>query len=139
MASSSVPTRDDIIEALRPVEDPELHRSIVDLNMVRDIDIDLPVVTVLIALTISGCPLKDEITRRVSEAVTSLEGVDQLKLNFTSMTDAERAALREHLERQQQLRLLQQRLHQVLLAGAAARHRHGVPRSVDRDRGDRPA
>lgn len=97
MASSSVPTRDDIIEALRPVEDPELHRSIVDLNMVRDIDIDLPVVTVLIALTISGCPLKDEITRRVSEAVTSLEGVDQLKLNFTSMTDAERAALREQL------------------------------------------
>ncbi|MCQ6473544.1 hypothetical protein NPN13_25005, partial [Vibrio parahaemolyticus] len=43
------------------------------------------------------CPLKDEITRRVSEAVTSLEGVDQLKLNFTSMTDAERAALREQL------------------------------------------
>ena len=95
MAPASPITRDDVIEALRPVEDPELHRSIVDLNMVRDIQIELPVVSVLIALTIPGCPLKAEIQRRVSEAVTSLAGVDELKLEFTSMTDGERAALRE--------------------------------------------
>ena len=80
MAPASPITRDDVIEALRPVEDPELHRSIVDLNMVRDIQIELPVVSVLIALTIPGCPLKAEIQRRVSEAVTSLAGVDELKL-----------------------------------------------------------
>ena len=87
-----------VLDALRPVEDPELHRSIVDLNMVRDIQIELPVVSVLIALTIPGCPLKAEIQRRVSEAVTSLAGVDELKLEFTSMTDGERAALREQLQ-----------------------------------------
>ncbi|HMS47269.1 MAG: Mrp/NBP35 family ATP-binding protein [Candidatus Microthrix subdominans] len=98
MAPASPITRDDVIEALRPVEDPELHRSIVDLNMVRDIQIELPVVSVLIALTIPGCPLKAEIQRRVSEAVTSLAGVDELKLEFTSMTDGERAALREQLQ-----------------------------------------
>ena len=98
MAPASPITRDDVIEALRPVEDPELHRSIVDLNMVRDIQIELPVVSVLIALTIPGCPLKAEIQRRVSEAVTSLAGVDELKLEFPSMTDGERAALREQLQ-----------------------------------------
>ena len=98
MAPASPITRDDVIEALRPVEDPELHRSIVDLNMVRDIQIELPVVSVLIALTIPGCPLKAEIQRRVSEAITSLAGVDELKLEFTSMTDGERAALREQLQ-----------------------------------------
>ncbi|MCB1026782.1 MAG: DUF59 domain-containing protein, partial [Microthrixaceae bacterium] len=97
MASATEPTRDDVIEALRPVEDPELHRSIVDLNMVRDISIDLPVVSVQIALTIPGCPLKAEIQRRVSEAVTALDGVEELRLDFTSMTDEERAQLREQL------------------------------------------
>ena len=61
-------TRDQIIDALRPVEDPELHRSIVELGMVRSID---PAadgsVSVLIALTVPGCPLKNEITNRVDE------------------------------------------------------------------------
>ncbi|MEZ5383006.1 MAG: Mrp/NBP35 family ATP-binding protein [Microthrixaceae bacterium] len=97
MATDQAPTRDDIIEALRPVEDPELHRSIVDLNMVREISIELPVVSVQIALTIPGCPLKAEIQRRVSEAVTALPGVEELQLDFTSMTDEERAELRQQL------------------------------------------
>ncbi len=90
-------TREDVIEALRPVQDPELHRSIVDLDMVRSIDIDLPVVTVQIALTIPGCPLKAEIQSRVSAAVTALDGVERLELDFTSMTDAERETLRMKL------------------------------------------
>jgi len=46
----------DVIDALRPVQDPELHRSIVDLDMVRNVEIDLPTVSVLVALTIPGCP-----------------------------------------------------------------------------------
>ncbi|HKY16604.1 MAG TPA: Mrp/NBP35 family ATP-binding protein [Microthrixaceae bacterium] len=91
------PTESDVIEALRPVEDPELHRSIVDLDMVRNIDIDLPTVSVLIALTIPGCPLRNEIERRVTEAVTALDGVEAVSLQFTHMTDEERAALRQTL------------------------------------------
>ena len=64
--SSPVVTEDQIVEALRPVEDPELHRSIVDLGMLRGVSImDNGVVGVLVALTVPGCPLKDEITRRV--------------------------------------------------------------------------
>ena len=90
-------TEADVIEALRPVQDPELHRSIVDLNMVRTIAIALPEVSVQIALTIPGCPLKAEITQRVTAAVRDLEGVETVALDFTSMTDEERAALREQL------------------------------------------
>jgi len=90
-------TEADIIEALRPVEDPELHRSIVDLNMVRTISIDGPAVEVLVALTIAGCPLRNEITSRVTNAVTALDGVETVALDFTVMTDEDRAAIRELL------------------------------------------
>ena len=90
-------THQDVIEALRPVQDPELHRSIVELDMVRTVSVELPVVKVQIALTIPGCPLKAEIQQRVSTAVTGLEGVERVELDFTSMTDAEREALRVKL------------------------------------------
>ncbi|HLU41856.1 MAG TPA: Mrp/NBP35 family ATP-binding protein, partial [Microthrixaceae bacterium] len=86
-----------VVEALRPVEDPELHRSIVDLDMVRSVRVDLPEVEVLVALTVPGCPLKAEIERRVTEAVGALDGVGNVRLEFTSMTDAEREALRVKL------------------------------------------
>jgi len=87
----------DIIEILRPVEDPELHRSIVDLGMVREIGIAGPAVSVQIALTVAGCPLRAEITNRVTAAVTSLDAVDSVSIDFTVMTDDERVALREKL------------------------------------------
>ena len=92
-----MPSPADIIEALRPVEDPELHRSIVDLDMVRDVTVDGGTVRLTIALTIPGCPLKNEIDHRVRSVVEALPGVDELALGFTSMTDDERAALRQRL------------------------------------------
>ncbi|MBU3701727.1 MAG: DUF59 domain-containing protein [Acidimicrobiia bacterium] len=90
-------TEAEIIEALRPVEDPELRRSIVDLGMVRGIAIDGSVVVVRIALTVAGCPLRNEIQRRVSEAVIALHCIDRCDLDFTVMTDEERAELRQLL------------------------------------------
>ena len=86
-----------VLDVLRPVEDPELHRSIVDLDMVRSISIDGGRVAVTVALTIAGCPLRNEITNRVTGAVRSLDGVDDVDLDFTVMTDDERAALRTKL------------------------------------------
>ena len=89
-----MPTNDQIIEALRPVEDPELHRSIVDLGMVRNVDIRADgSVGVLIALTVAGCPLRNEIQNRVTGALMPL-GVASVALDFTVMTDQEREALR---------------------------------------------
>jgi ATP-binding protein involved in chromosome partitioning len=90
-------SEDQVVEALRPVEDPELHRSIVELDMVRSVGIDGSRVKVLIALTVAGCPLRNEIQNRVTAAVTALEGVDAVDLDFTVMTDEERHHLREKL------------------------------------------
>jgi ATP-binding protein involved in chromosome partitioning len=83
-----------VIDALRPVEDPELHRSIVDLGMVKRVTIQGGSVNVLVALTVPGCPLKAEITNRVTGAVRALAGVDDFSLDFTVMTDAEREQVR---------------------------------------------
>jgi ATP-binding protein involved in chromosome partitioning len=90
-------SEDQVLEALRPVQDPELHRSIVELDMVRRIEVDGSRVAVTVALTIAGCPLRAEITNRVNGAVTALDGVDGVDLDFTVMTDDERAALRTML------------------------------------------
>lgn len=90
-------TNDDVIEVLRPVEDPELHRSIVDLGMVRRVDIALPSVTVAIDLTIAGCPLRAEINNRVAGAVQALDGVEDVNIEFGVMSDEQRAALRQNL------------------------------------------
>ena len=86
-----------VIEALRPVQDPELHRSIVDLGMVKAVTIENTAVRVLVALTVPGCPLRAEIDRRVTEAVTALDGVDTVDIEFGVMTEDELRALRQNL------------------------------------------
>lgn len=90
-------TEADVVEALRPVEDPELHRSIVDLDMVRAVRIDGARVEVQVALTVAGCPLRAEINTRVTDAVTALDGIDTATIDFTVMTDEDRVRLREKL------------------------------------------
>src|SRR5262249_37168772 len=98
MPATQATTHDDVIEALRPVQDPELHRSIVELDMVRDVRIDGAEVAVQIALTVAGCPLRNEIQTRVTQAVVALDGIDRVALDFTVMTDDEREALRHKLQ-----------------------------------------
>ena len=91
-------TNEQIIDALRPVEDPELRRSIVDLGMVRRATLGTNgVADVQIALTVAGCPLRNEITSRVQTALAPLPGVERVALDFTVMTDEEREALRIRL------------------------------------------
>ena len=92
-----MPTDAEIIDALRPVEDPELHRSIVDLGMVKEVSVDGTNVRVLIALTTPGCPLKNEINTRVRGGVTVLPGVETVTVEFTAMSPEELASLRQEL------------------------------------------
>lgn len=93
-----LPTQEQVIDALRPVQDPELHRSIVDLGMVRDVVVNADgVVGLTVVLTIAGCPLRNEIQQRVNSALKSLDSVRDVALNFGVMTDQERAAVRELL------------------------------------------
>jgi len=88
-----MPTESAVLEALRPVEDPELHRSIVDLDMVRGVEVEGSTVRVTVALTVAGCPLRTEITRRVTDALAPLEGVGDVDVELTVMTDEQRQAV----------------------------------------------
>jgi ATP-binding protein involved in chromosome partitioning len=110
---------EQVIDALRPVQDPELHRSIVDLNMVRDVRVDDGVVSLTVVLTIAGCPLRNEIQERVNSAVRPLAGVRDVRLDFGVMTDQERAALRENLHGSP-----------AASAGSAPAHGHAQGRAI---------
>ncbi len=114
-----MPTEAEVIEALRPVQDPELHRSIVDLGMVKEITIEGSHLRVLIALTVAGCPLKAEIQRRVTEAGVALDGIDGVSLDFTVMSE-------------EQLQALRQGLHgdPAATAGSQASHGHAEGRAI---------
>ena len=91
------PTRDAVMEVLRGVHDPELHRSIVNLGMVGDVEVRDGRVLVAIRLTIAGCPLKAEIQKRVTEALSPLPGVATIQVTMDAMTDEERHSLRSGL------------------------------------------
>jgi ATP-binding protein involved in chromosome partitioning len=95
-----VPTQDDIRKALEVVIDPELHRSIVELDMVRSIDISANgVVDVTVSLTTPGCPIKGHFQTSVAEAASALEGVTHVNVYFDVLSDTQKAALQQKLGR----------------------------------------
>ncbi|MCU4185841.1 Mrp/NBP35 family ATP-binding protein [Acidiferrimicrobium sp. IK] len=91
-------SQEQVIDALRPVTDPELHVSIVELDMVRAVDIKRGRVAVTVALTVPGCPLRDEITRRVTAAVSPLPGVKGVTVELTVMTPDELDRVRQRMQ-----------------------------------------
>jgi len=92
-----VVTKEQVLKALEQVIDPELHRDIVDLGMVRDVEIDGRNVKVTIALTVPNCPLKDDISADAGRTVDALEEDLNVNIVLTSMNDEEREALKERL------------------------------------------
>ena len=94
MSTDTALSRDGVIDALRGVLDPELHRSIVDLGMVGDVSVDGGRVHVSIKLTVAGCPLKAEIQRRVSETLVAVPGVEGVHVTLDTMNDEERMSVR---------------------------------------------
>ena len=80
--------------AIGQVEDPEIHKPIAELNMLRELDVaDDGSVRVLVALTVPGCPLKDKLEGDVTRAAQTIDGVGPVTVDFTVMTDEERAQL----------------------------------------------
>jgi ATP-binding protein involved in chromosome partitioning len=87
-------TQDQVREALRSVNDPEIGRPIEDIGMLRDIEVlDGGLVRVHVLITIEGCPLKDRITRDVTEALAPLEGVERVDVALSPMSEEQRASL----------------------------------------------
>lgn len=89
-------TQESIIEALRSVNDPELHRDLVSLNMVKDVQVEDGVARVTIELTTPACPLKGRIGADVRAALAKLPGFRDAVVEFTANT-ARRAAVRGDL------------------------------------------
>ncbi len=85
--------RDEILRALERVIDPELRKPVTELDMVRDVEIDGDAVTVTIALTVAGCPLRNSFQEQVAEHVGGLPGVRRVELRFDVMSPDEKAAL----------------------------------------------
>ncbi len=86
-----------LIDALRPVTDPELHMSIVDLGMVRDVSARRGRVSVTVALTVAGCPMRDEVTRRVRSALVAVRGVKDVQVDLTVMSPEELQRVRQQV------------------------------------------
>jgi len=96
----SLPTKDQITEALRAVIDPELRRSIVDLGMVRSIDVrESGKVEVVVSLTTPGCPIRSHFQQAVATNVAALDGVTEVGVGFDVLTDEEKGRLQQALGR----------------------------------------
>jgi ATP-binding protein involved in chromosome partitioning len=95
-----VTDQQQIRTALETVIDPELRRSIVELDMVRSIDVSANgVVDVTVSLTTPGCPIKGHFQTAVAQAVSALEGVTHVNVYFDVLTDTQKAALQQKLGR----------------------------------------
>lgn len=90
-------TKEQILAALQEVKDPEINESLVELNMIRNIQIENKKVSLDVILTIRGCPLKAVIQADVEQALRNL-GFEEIAVNFGAMTDEERAALSQRLQ-----------------------------------------
>ena len=95
-----LPSKDDVLSVLRGVVDPELGSDIVDLGMVREIDVgDDGTVTATVVLTISGCPLRTQIKEDVESKLRGLPGVREARVKFGEMTQQERSDLMQRVRR----------------------------------------
>ena len=95
-----MPTSEQVTEALRSVIDPELRRDIVELEMVRSIDVHANgVVDVMVSLTTPGCPIRSHFETGVATAIRELDGVTGVNVSFDVLSGDEKAALGRKLGR----------------------------------------
>ena len=78
-----MPSREEVFDALRVVEDPELGMDIVELGLLYDAEIEGPRVHVTYSLTSMGCPVGPMIEQQIHEVVSGLEGVDDVETELT--------------------------------------------------------
>jgi ATP-binding protein involved in chromosome partitioning len=92
------PTEDAIRTALSRVNDPEIHKPITELGMVKGVEISTDgSVDIGIYLTVAGCPMRNEITERVTKAVSDVPGVGAVRVALDVMDDEQRTELRKSL------------------------------------------
>ena len=91
-SGSMAETHDKVMNQLRGVGDPELGSDIVDLGMVKDVEIkDEGHLNITIALTTAGCPLRAQIQKDVRSRIQSITEITRVTIDWTELTDEERA------------------------------------------------
>ena len=97
-STATLPTAEQVAQALAGVSDPEIHRPITELGMVKEINIEADgTVRVGVYLTVAGCPLRDTINRDVTAAVSAVPGVRQVKVDLDVMSEEQRRELQGRL------------------------------------------
>ena len=92
------PTIEQVTQALAGVNDPEIHRPITELGMVKQVDVSTDgTVLVQVWLTVAGCPLRDTITKDVTAAVSKLGGVTGVRVELDVMSEEQRRELQGRL------------------------------------------
>src|ERR1039457_5552329 len=92
------PSPEQVTKALDGVQDPEIHRPITELGMVKNVHVAADgAVLVEVWLTVSGCPLRETIIREVTAAVTKLPGVSSVRVDLDVMSEGERRGLQTQL------------------------------------------
>src|SRR6516165_5245531 len=95
---SAPPSAQQVTQALDGVQDPEIHRPITELGMVKNVEVAAAgAVLVEVYLTVAGCPLRDTITRDVTAAVGKVPGVSSVRVQLDVMSDEQRRALQTKL------------------------------------------
>ncbi|MGH8860317.1 MAG: P-loop NTPase, partial [Jatrophihabitantaceae bacterium] len=93
-----MPEEAKVRAALATVDDPEIRKPITELNMVDAVAIGADgAVTVRVLLTVAGCPMKAELTQRVTAAVSALADVTDVRVELGVMSDQQRTELRQQL------------------------------------------
>jgi ATP-binding protein involved in chromosome partitioning len=91
-------TEDAIHKALSRVQDPEIHRSITELDMVKEVHVAADgAVQVAIFLTVAGCPMKDRLTNDIKREVGTIAGVTAVEVELDVMNSEQREALKTKL------------------------------------------
>lgn len=91
-------TKENVMQVLKTVKDPEIGASIVNLGMVRGVEVQGSTVHVNVALTVPNCPLSSTIRNDVMKAVSGIAGVSKVEVELSSMTDQEKARVSETLK-----------------------------------------
>ena len=78
-----MPTKEQVVDALRQVEDPELGMDIVDLGLMYDVELENGKVKVVHTLTSMGCPVGPMIQQQIDEVVRAFPGVDDVEVELT--------------------------------------------------------
>jgi ATP-binding protein involved in chromosome partitioning len=96
--NSPLPTAEQVTSALAGVNDPEIGRPITELGMVKSVSVGADgLVDVSVYLTVAGCPMRDTITSRVTDAVTALPGASGVRVTLDVMSEEQRKALQSEL------------------------------------------